>query len=216
MSIAVICTLGPACRDVETLVELLEAGMTAARIDLTVSLAPSICPSAALARPDGPHTCALPPCLCHTGLYASEALWADTGIYPILSACNSSAGLLWGMQLQLSETEQAAGGGMKAECHVQWGSVDYHKQSLRNLQKASQQTRRMCAVILDIVGRELMIRRDFTLDHEVRRLLSPNAMMPETARHSQCLAHICWPSFQKRDRVSADLVADLISIYCLG
>ena len=25
----------------------------------------------------------------------------------------------------------------------------------------------MCAVILDTVGRELMIRRDFTLDHEV-------------------------------------------------
>lgn len=26
----------------------------------------------------------------------------------------------------------------------------------------------MCAVILDTVGRELMIRREFTLDHEVR------------------------------------------------
>lgn len=50
---------------------------------------------------------------------------------------------------------------------VQWGSVDYHKQSLRNLQRASQQTKRMCAVILDTVGRELLIRRDLTLDHEV-------------------------------------------------
>ena len=50
---------------------------------------------------------------------------------------------------------------------AQWGSVDYHKQSLRNLQKACQQTKRMCAVILDTVGRELMIRREFTLDHEV-------------------------------------------------
>ena len=53
---------------------------------------------------------------------------------------------------------------------MQWGSVDYHKQSLRNLQKASQQTKRMCAVILDTVGRELMIRRDSTLDHEVRNM----------------------------------------------
>lgn len=32
----VVGTLGPACRDVETLVELLNAGMTAARVDLTV------------------------------------------------------------------------------------------------------------------------------------------------------------------------------------
>lgn len=42
MLCAVICTLGPSCRDVETLVELLEAGMTAARIDLTVSTLPSL------------------------------------------------------------------------------------------------------------------------------------------------------------------------------
>ena len=37
----VVCTLGPACRDVETLVELLNAGMTAARVDLTVRPKPS-------------------------------------------------------------------------------------------------------------------------------------------------------------------------------
>ena len=33
---AVIATLGPSCRDVETLVAMMEAGMTAARVDLTV------------------------------------------------------------------------------------------------------------------------------------------------------------------------------------
>ena len=32
----VACTLGPACRDVDTLEKLLNAGMTAARVDLTV------------------------------------------------------------------------------------------------------------------------------------------------------------------------------------
>ena len=32
----VIATLGPACRDVETLKEMLEAGMSCARVDLTV------------------------------------------------------------------------------------------------------------------------------------------------------------------------------------
>lgn len=48
MSIAVICTLGPSCRDVETLIELLEAGMTAARIDLTVCRPLNLSPWAAL------------------------------------------------------------------------------------------------------------------------------------------------------------------------
>ncbi|EIE21536.1 Phosphoenolpyruvate/pyruvate domain-containing protein [Coccomyxa subellipsoidea C-169] len=78
----VIATLGPACRDVDTLVDLLESGLAAARIDLT------------------------------------------------------------------------------------WGSLEYHKQSLRNLQLASQKTKLLCAVILDTVGRELMIRRDYELDSE--------------------------------------------------
>lgn len=50
---------------------------------------------------------------------------------------------------------------------MQWGSLEYHKQSLRNLQAATQKTKHLCAVILDTVGRELMIRRDYELDNEV-------------------------------------------------
>lgn len=72
---------------------------------------------------------------------------------------------------------------------MQWGSVDYHRQSLRNLQKASQQTKTMCAVILDIVGRELMIRRDFALDHEVR--CSRNAHACPTEARTPCGMHMC-------------------------
>lgn len=36
---AVIATLGPACRDVDTLVAMLDAGLSAVRIDLTVGAA---------------------------------------------------------------------------------------------------------------------------------------------------------------------------------
>lgn len=50
---------------------------------------------------------------------------------------------------------------------AQWGSQDYHKQSLRNLEKARQQTKHLCAVILDTIGRELLIRREYELDAEV-------------------------------------------------
>lgn len=76
----IIATIGPACHEVDQLVELLECGMSCARIDLT------------------------------------------------------------------------------------WGPVEYHKKSLNNLQLAIKQTRRLCAVLLDTLGRELMIRRSYTLD----------------------------------------------------
>ena len=38
----IVCTLGPACRDVETLMKLINAGMTAARVDLTVRQPPAL------------------------------------------------------------------------------------------------------------------------------------------------------------------------------
>lgn len=49
---------------------------------------------------------------------------------------------------------------------MQWGPVDYHKKSLENLQLAIKKTRRLCAVLLDTLGRELMIRRSYTLDDQ--------------------------------------------------
>lgn len=42
---------------------------------------------------------------------------------------------------------------------MQWGSLAYHQQSLRNLGKAMLQTRRLCAVKVDTLGREVFIRR---------------------------------------------------------
>lgn len=76
----IICTIGPACRDVETLAGMLENGMTCARFDLT------------------------------------------------------------------------------------WGSIDYHRQSLKNLEEAVRKTKRICAVMLDTRGRELMVIRDYHAD----------------------------------------------------
>ncbi|KAK9866972.1 hypothetical protein WJX84_008720 [Apatococcus fuscideae] len=76
----VIATLGPSCREFDVLVEMLQAGMSCARIDLT------------------------------------------------------------------------------------WGPLDYHMQSLRNLQKAVRKTRRLCAIIVDTLGRELFVRRSYNLD----------------------------------------------------
>lgn len=100
----VIATLGPPCRDVATLTELLKAGCTAVRVDLT------------------------------------------------------------------------------------WGPVAYHKQSLRNLAAACQATDKLCCVIIDTVGRELCIRRDFTLDSEVRSSAQPGLSLRS---HRQAVPRLC-------------------------
>lgn len=42
---------------------------------------------------------------------------------------------------------------------LQWGSLEYHRRSLQNLAKAMAQTRRLCAVMLDTLGREVYVQR---------------------------------------------------------
>ena len=50
---------------------------------------------------------------------------------------------------------------------------------MRNLREATQRTKRMCAVLLDTIGRELIIRREYTLDDEVMLLdVLPIAWLP--------------------------------------
>ena len=55
-------------------------------------------------------------------------------------------------------------------CLEQGGPIEYHKKSLRNLAAAVKQAKRLCAVILDTVGRELTIRRPHDLDEQVMKL----------------------------------------------
>jgi hypothetical protein len=45
-----------------------------------------------------------------------------------------------------------------ARCDLTWGPLDFHRRSLTNLQAAVQQSRKFCAVMIDTLGRELMIR----------------------------------------------------------
>jgi pyruvate kinase len=42
---------------------------------------------------------------------------------------------------------------------VQWGSIRFHRQSLKNLGAAMLKTRKICAVMLDTLGREVFVRR---------------------------------------------------------
>ena len=46
----------------------------------------------------------------------------------------------------------------------QWGSVKFHRKSLQNLGKAMLETKRLCAVMLDTLGREVFVRRDVEVD----------------------------------------------------
>lgn len=49
---------------------------------------------------------------------------------------------------------------------MQWGTLDYHKRSLRNLNEAMRRTRKLCAVMLDTTGREIMVMREHQIDEK--------------------------------------------------
>ncbi len=51
-----------------------------------------------------------------------------------------------------------------ARVDLTWGPLEFHKKSLDNLQQAVQKSRKFCAVMVDTLGREIMIRRPFTMD----------------------------------------------------
>ncbi len=45
---------------------------------------------------------------------------------------------------------------------MQWGSLDFHKKSLSNLAEAMRKTRKLCAIVVDTIGRELIVNRPTT------------------------------------------------------
>ncbi len=51
-------------------------------------------------------------------------------------------------------------------CCPQWGSLGFHMKSLANLAEAMKRTRKLCAVMIDSVGRELIINRPTTDDED--------------------------------------------------
>ena len=104
---AVVVTIGPACQDVDTLCNLLEAGATCARCDLTVS---------------------------------------------------RSLRLIALIQCQSAQTRYSK------FWWTQWGPLEFHKQSLVNLQKAMHKTRKLCAIMVDTIGREILVNREAKLD----------------------------------------------------
>ncbi|KFM25913.1 Pyruvate kinase, cytosolic isozyme [Auxenochlorella protothecoides] len=57
-------------------------------------------------------------------------------------------------------------GGTCGRIDLTWNSLAYHRQSLANLQEAMKKTRRLCAVMLDCLGREIMVNRDVAQDND--------------------------------------------------
>lgn len=47
-----------------------------------------------------------------------------------------------------------------------WGSLAFHRRTLQNLQRARQRQKRMAAVMIDTLGREMMIKRAYTFDEQ--------------------------------------------------
>lgn len=53
-----------------------------------------------------------------------------------------------------------------ARCDLTWGTLDFHRLSLRNLNEAMRKTRKLCAVMLDTTGREIMVMREHEIDEK--------------------------------------------------
>lgn len=60
--------------------------------------------------------------------------------------------------------ELLGAGATCARIDLTWAPIEYHRISLQNLQEAMRQTKRLCAVMLDTLGRELMIKRKYGVD----------------------------------------------------
>eukprot|EP00877_Chromochloris_zofingiensis_P009758 jgi/Chrzof1/5035/Cz15g09100.t1_PYK1[v5.2] len=61
-------------------------------------------------------------------------------------------------------TQMLHNGMSAARFDLTWGPLEYHRRSLDNLQAAMRKTRKLCAIVLDTLGREVMIRRPFRLE----------------------------------------------------
>lgn len=53
-----------------------------------------------------------------------------------------------------------------ARVDLTWGPPEYHVQWLKNLKEAMQRTKRLCATIVDTVGREVLVRTEYELDKD--------------------------------------------------
>lgn len=82
-----------------------------------------------------------------------------------------------------TKVEMLGSGMVGARIDLTWGSLEFHRETLTNLQTAMMRARKLCCTMIDTMSRELMIRRD--MNPEVR------------ASHVPCLhvrACMCGPS----------------------
>ena len=49
---------------------------------------------------------------------------------------------------------------------LQWGTLQWYRQSLKNLQTAMQKTRKLCAIMIDSIGREIFIHREYKVNDQ--------------------------------------------------
>ncbi|KAK9828408.1 hypothetical protein WJX81_005360 [Elliptochloris bilobata] len=53
-----------------------------------------------------------------------------------------------------------------ARVDLTWGPLEFHKRSLVNLGEAMRRTRKLCAVMVDVVGREIILNRPSKIDED--------------------------------------------------
>lgn len=75
---------------------------------------------------------------------------------------------------------------------AQWGTIDYHRQTLDNIAEASRRTRKLCAVMIDTLGREIVVRRDAKIGpggwpvHEETMKVASGEKVGAIEKHKAC------------------------------
>ena len=54
-------------------------------------------------------------------------------------------------------------------CLLLLGPIEFHRNSLQHLSDAMRRTRRLCATVIDTMGRELMVRGQWQVNDQVGR-----------------------------------------------
>ncbi len=84
---------------------------------------------------------------------------------------------------------------------AQWGTLDFHRLSLRNLNEAMRKTRKLCAVMLDTTGREIMVMREHEIDengwpeHVNKMVVKEGQKVHILGSHVICISMLCCAQF---------------------
>lgn len=96
----------------------------------------------------------------------SDQTWGACDLHDRWWHCSLRSRVAADMDVTL--TNRTGSVGICAVCRfdLTWGPIEYHRRSLDNLQTAMKKSRKLCAIVLDTLGREV---RTYSAQHSLMR-----------------------------------------------